>query len=42
MSELKIEADPAEVGLDADRLERIGRHFRAYVDDGRLYQTLAG
>ena len=36
MSELKIEADPAAVGLDADRLERIGRHFRAYVDDGRL------
>ena len=29
MSELKAEADPAEVGLDADRLERIGRHFRA-------------
>jgi CubicO group peptidase (beta-lactamase class C family) len=36
MSGLKIEVDPAEVGLDADRLERIGRHFRAYVDDGRL------
>ena len=36
MIELKIEADPAEVGLDADRLERIGRHFRTYVDDGRL------
>ena len=36
MSELKIEADPAEVGLDADRLERIGLDFRAYVDDGRL------
>ena len=36
MSELKIEADPAEVGLDADRLERIGRHFCRYVDDGRL------
>ena len=35
MSELKVEADPAEVGLDADRLERIGRHFRGYVD-GRL------
>src|SRR5712672_1503823 len=31
MSELKVEADPADVGLDADRLERIGRHFRAYV-----------
>ena len=28
--------DPAEVGLDPDRLERIGRHFRGYVDDGRL------
>jgi CubicO group peptidase (beta-lactamase class C family) len=36
MSELKVEADPADVGLDADRLERIGRHFRGYVDDGRL------
>jgi CubicO group peptidase (beta-lactamase class C family) len=36
MSELKAEADPAEVGLDADRLERIGRHFRSYVDDGKL------
>ena len=36
MTELKVEADPADVGLDADRLERIGRHFRGYVDDGRL------
>jgi CubicO group peptidase (beta-lactamase class C family) len=36
MSELKVETDPAEVGLDADRLERIGRHFRSYVDDGKL------
>jgi len=36
MSELKAEVDPAEVGLDPDRLERIGRHFRGYVDDGRL------
>src|SRR5580700_4594916 len=36
MSELKAETDPAEVGLDAERLERIGRHFARYVDDGRL------
>jgi len=36
MSELKTEAEPAEVGLDPDRLERIGRHFARYVDDGRL------
>ncbi|HEX8006985.1 MAG TPA: serine hydrolase domain-containing protein [Trebonia sp.] len=36
MTELKIEADPAEVGLDPDRLQRIDRHFARYVDDGRL------
>jgi CubicO group peptidase (beta-lactamase class C family) len=36
MSELKAEAEPAEVGLDPDRLQRIGRHFARYVDDGRL------
>lgn len=36
MTELKTEAEPGEVGLDADRLARIGRHFQRYVDDGRL------
>ena len=36
MTELKIEADPAEAGFDAQRLERIERHFTRYVDDGRL------
>jgi CubicO group peptidase (beta-lactamase class C family) len=36
VSELKVEVDPAEVGLDADRLRRIDRHFARYVDDGRL------
>lgn len=36
MGELKVEVDPAEVGLDPERLERIGRHFARYVDDGRL------
>jgi CubicO group peptidase (beta-lactamase class C family) len=36
MSGLKAEADPAEVGLDAQRLLRIDRHFARYVDDGRL------
>ena len=36
MGELKVEVDPAEVGLAPDRLERIGRHFARYVDDGRL------
>jgi CubicO group peptidase (beta-lactamase class C family) len=36
VTELKLEADPAEVGLDPDRLRRIDRHFARYVDDGRL------
>lgn len=31
-----IEVDAAEVGMDAGRLERVDRHFRRYVDDGRL------
>src|SRR3954447_14854823 len=29
-------ADPAQAGFDAQRLERIDRHFARYVDDGRL------
>src|SRR5262250_3532561 len=36
ISALKAEVDPAEVGLDAQRLERLDRHFARYVDDGRL------
>jgi len=36
VGELKVEVDPAEVGLDPDRLDRIGRHFGRYVDDERL------
>ena len=33
---ITVEVEPAEVGLDADRLARIDRHYRRYVDDGRL------
>jgi CubicO group peptidase (beta-lactamase class C family) len=36
MPELTVEVDPAEVGLDAERLERIDAHFAGYVADGRL------
>ena len=36
MTELKIETDPAEVGLDPERLARIETHFSRYVEDGRL------
>ncbi len=30
------ETEPADVGLDAERLARIDTHFQRYVDDGRL------
>lgn len=36
MRGLEREVSPAEVGFDGDRLARLGRHFRPYVDDGRL------
>ena len=36
MNELKVDADPAELGLDAERLARIEAHFARYVADGRL------
>ncbi|MFP5019753.1 serine hydrolase domain-containing protein [Pseudonocardia phyllosphaerae] len=36
MSAPTIEAEPSEVGMDPDRLARIDKHFRRYVDDGRL------
>ena len=36
MGDLKIDMEPAELGLDAGRLARLERHFAAYVDDGRL------
>ncbi|MDP9434737.1 MAG: beta-lactamase family protein [Actinomycetota bacterium] len=32
----EVRVDPAEVGVDADRLRRIDRHLARYVDDGRL------
>lgn len=36
MSQIKVEVEPAEAGLDPERLRRIDSHLRAYVDDGRL------
>jgi CubicO group peptidase (beta-lactamase class C family) len=36
VNELKVEADPAEVGLDADRLGRIDQRLARYVDEGLL------
>jgi CubicO group peptidase (beta-lactamase class C family) len=36
VSDLTVEVDPAEVGLDPERLARIGAHFDRYVADGRL------
>ena len=36
MTDLTINTDPAELGLDPERLKRIDAHFARYVDDGRL------
>ena len=36
MSELTIEIDAVDAGLDPERLRRIDAHFARYVDDGRL------
>ncbi len=41
MGDLPVEVSPEEVGFDPDRLDRIERHFAAYVDDGRLAGWLA-
>ena len=40
MATLKPEIDPADVGLDAERLARLDRHLRTYVDDGRMPGSL--
>ena len=40
MNGLKAEVDPAEVGLDADRLRRIDATLARYVDDGKLAGSL--
>ena len=36
MRHLEVETDPAEVGFDSGRLQRITRHFGALVDRGEL------
>jgi CubicO group peptidase (beta-lactamase class C family) len=36
MGELQVDIEAADAGFSADRLTRIDRHFRRYVDDGRL------
>jgi CubicO group peptidase (beta-lactamase class C family) len=36
VAQIKVDAEPGEVGFDPDRLGRIDRHYRRYVDDGRL------
>jgi len=36
MSELKVEVDPAEAGLAADRLHRLDDNFARYVDAGLI------
>jgi CubicO group peptidase (beta-lactamase class C family) len=38
---LAVEIDPAEAGFDAERLNRIDRHYARYVDEGKLPGFLA-
>jgi len=36
VAQIKVDAEPGEVGLDTGRLARIDRYFRRFVDDGLL------
>src|SRR5215472_18961376 len=36
MTELKADVDPAEVGLDPARLDRLDKHYARYVDEQKL------
>ncbi len=36
MSDIKVEVDPVEVGMDPKRLSRVDNHFKSYVDKGKL------
>jgi CubicO group peptidase (beta-lactamase class C family) len=36
MTAIQIDVEPSEVGMSQSRLDRLDRHFRRYVDDGRL------
>jgi CubicO group peptidase (beta-lactamase class C family) len=36
VAQLKVDAEPDEIGFDAQRLQRVETHFRRYVDDGKL------
>ncbi|HZG88900.1 MAG TPA: serine hydrolase domain-containing protein, partial [Pseudonocardia sp.] len=36
MAQLKVDAEPDEVGFDPARLQRVDTHFRRYVDEGKL------
>jgi len=36
MTTIRCDVEPSEVGLSPTRLDRLDRHFRGYVEDGRL------
>jgi CubicO group peptidase (beta-lactamase class C family) len=36
MTAIHADVEPSEVGMSPSRLDRLDRHFRGYVDDGRL------
>ena len=36
MAELQVDVEASDVDMSRSRLDRLDRHFRTYVDDGRL------
>ena len=36
MTDVEVEIEPEEAGIDSVRIQRLGKHLSNYVDDGRL------
>jgi len=36
MTDVEVEIEPEEAGIDSVRIQRLGKHLSSYVDDGRL------
>ena len=36
MADVEVEVDPDEVGIDPERIERLGTHLAKYLDDRRM------
>ena len=36
MTDVEVEIEPEEAGIDSVRIQRLGKHLSNYVDAGRL------